>query len=143
MKSLGLQNPIIEIDTERNNDISAEGWIEILTQRIEWTKANLHPDAKILVNFRDFPDAMRKGFQTVLRVTALLGSLGDDLRPFGLMYEEPTGNYLPDEIGLWTKSKYKVTTFKTVNHFEQAFAKKAFSLESVNSKNCALENRAF
>ena len=107
MKSLGLLNPIIEIDTERNNDIKLQDWIEILTRRIKWTKANLDPDAKVLVNFRDFPDAMRKGATTVLKITAYLGSLDEDMRPFGIMFEEPTGNFLPGEVGNWTKGKEK------------------------------------
>ena len=108
MKSLGLINPIIEIDTERNNDIKLEDWIEILRKRINWTKDNLDQNAKILVNFRDFPDAMRKGPETVLRITAFLGSLDRDLQPFGLMFEEPTGNFLPDEVGNWTKGNIEL-----------------------------------
>ena len=104
MKLLGLQNPIIEIDTQRNNDISAEDWCKLLKDRIEWTQKHLDAKAKVLVNFRDFPDAMRKGAKTVLRITAFLGSLDEHLRPFGLMFEEPTGNFLPDEVGNWTRS---------------------------------------
>ena len=106
MKLLGLQNPIIEIDTERNSEISVEDWYTMLKNRIEWTKKHLNSKAKILVNFRDFPDAMRKGAETVLRITAFLGSLDEEMRPFGLMFEEPTGNFLPDELGNWTRSKF-------------------------------------
>ena len=106
MKLLGLQNPIIEIDTQKNKDLSIKDWHQLLTDRIEWTKKHLNSEAKIFINFRDFPDAMRKGADTVFRITAFLASLSEDMRPFGLMFEEPTGNFLPEEVGTWTRCRF-------------------------------------
>ena len=40
--------------------------------------------------------------ERVLAVTQYLGSLPQELRPFGLLYEEPTGKSLPEQLGIWT-----------------------------------------
>ena len=37
----------------------------------------------------------------VLKITLFLGLLPPELRPFGLMFEEPRATYLPEEIGKW------------------------------------------
>ena len=127
MKLLGLQNPIVEIDTQKNKDLSIKDWHQLLTDRIEWTKKHLNSEAKIFINFRDFPDAMRKGADTVFRITAFLASLSEDMRPFGLMFEEPTGNFLTEEVGTWTRCRFStyrlyivgwVEKWRTENHSE-------------------------
>ena len=40
--------------------------------------------------------------ERVFAVVSFLGSLPPEKRPFGIMYEEPTGKYLPEEVGAWT-----------------------------------------
>lgn len=40
----------------------------------------------------------------VLEVVKFLAKLPIDIRPVGLLYEEPLGEYFPDEIGCWTKT---------------------------------------
>ena len=102
MKILGLINPIIEIDTLRYADtMTIDDWMTLLKDRIHWIKANLSPDAKILINFRDFSDAMFTDITPNMQLVYFLGSMPKDIRPWGLMFEEPTGNYLPEEIGKW------------------------------------------
>ena len=39
---------------------------------------------------------------------SLQSSLKTFVKHLGVMYEEPTGNYLPEEMGQWTKSMRKV-----------------------------------
>ena len=102
MKILGLINPIIEIDTLRHAEhFTVDGWMTVLKDRIQWIKTNLSPDAKILINFRDFSDAMFTDITPNMQLVHFLGTMPEESRPWGLMFEEPTGNYLPEEIGKW------------------------------------------
>ena len=118
MKTLGLINPIIEIDTlVHAGSMTVENWMTLLKDRINWIKQNLSPDAKIMVNFRDFSDSMFKDITPNLQITFFLGSLPEEIRPWGILFEEPTGNYLPEELGKWCGGMYvcfgsKSTFFK-------------------------------
>jgi len=108
MKSLGLINPIIEIDTLRfRTQMNIDQWCKLLKKRIEWVKEHLTKDGhdpKIFVNYRDFSDAMYHNVEPYLKLTTFLGSLPENLRPFGLMFEEPRGTYMPIEVGKWCKA---------------------------------------
>ena len=73
--------------------------VQLLEKRIQWIQEHLSPKAKVLINFRDFSDAMFSDMNPVLKIAYSLGSMSNDSKPFGIMFEEPTGNYLPEEIG--------------------------------------------
>ena len=109
MKTVGLINPIIEIDLaidSINWDVfTVEDMCQLLLERIKWSRRMLSPDAKIMVNLRDFPDAMVYQMERLFTVVDFLGSLSSAERPFGIMYEEPTGKFLPEEVGAWTAGK--------------------------------------
>lgn len=114
MKALGLVNPIIEIDLAINSinwDIfTVQKMCQLLKEKMEWSRRWLSPDAKILFNLRDFPDAMVSQMERLFTVVDFLGSLPAAERPFGIIYEEPTGKCLPEEVGAWTAGKltYKI-----------------------------------
>ena len=109
MKTLGLINPIIEIDTlVHAENMTVENWMTLLKDRINWIKQNLSPDAKIMINFRDFSDSMFKDITNNLQITFFLGSLPEEIRPWGILFEEPTGNYLPEELGKWCGGMYVI-----------------------------------
>ena len=100
MKELGLKNPIIEIDlvnsrieNSDNNEVC-----QFLQTRFEWIKENLSLNSKKFVNFRDFPIAMRKYPSRLLNVVKFIGSLSESIRPIGLMYEDASGNLLPEDM---------------------------------------------
>ena len=109
MQEQGLINPIIEIDLA----IKSMNWEKfttkdmclLLTERFKWSRKYLSPDAKILVNLRDFPDAMVYEMERLLQVVNFMASLPATERPFGIIFEEPTGKYLPEEVGAWTAGK--------------------------------------
>lgn len=114
MKSLQLQNPIFEIDLA-DSRIDWEAFTmrrvkDTLLKRIEWTMENLASDAKIFINFRDFPFAMEKvaGAQRLLEITQFLALLPMKKRPFGLIFEDPTGKYFPLQMGAWTAAVRQV-----------------------------------
>ena len=113
MKKLKLRNPIIEIDladksVDWDNKFTVQNMCELLLQRIDWSLDNLSEEARIFVNLRDFPFAMIDVPERVLTVVHYLASLSIGKRPFGIIYEEPTGKYLPEEVGAWTASVRRV-----------------------------------
>ena len=109
MEALGLINPIIEIDLaieSINWDVfTVQDMCKLLSERIKWSRRMLSPDAKIMVNLRDFPDSMEHQKERLFTVVDFLGSFPAAERPFGLLFEEPTGNCLPEEVGAWTAGK--------------------------------------
>ena len=87
------------IDWEENFTI--DNMCELLLKRIEWTYDNLSTDAKIFVNFRDFPFVMQSMPERIFSVVQFLATLPVNKRPYGLIHEEPTGRFLPKEYAIW------------------------------------------
>ena len=113
MKTFKLKNPIFEIDLfDKNIDweknFTIENMCELLLKRINWTYENLSKDAKIFINFRDFPFVMKCAPERIFTVVQFLATLPAEKRPFGLIHEEPTGKFLPEEVGIWTSSVRRV-----------------------------------
>ena len=113
MISFGLKNPIFEIDLADSSidykKFTMEKLCDVLLQRMDWTLKNLSQESKIYVNFRDFPAAMEEAPGRVFSVLSFLAKQPQDIRKhIGIMYEDPTGNYLPEEMGQWTKSMRRV-----------------------------------
>lgn len=112
MQAQGLINPIIEIDLAIESidweKFTTEDMCQLLTERFKWSRKYLSPDAKILVNLRDFPDAMVKEMERLFTVVDYLASMPTAERPFGIMFEEPTGKFLPEEVGAWTAGVRKI-----------------------------------
>ena len=88
--------------------MQTDDWCKILKKRIVWikNKNNLGSEAKIFVNFRDFCDAMFDNVEPILKLVAYLSSLDLNLRPFGLLFEEARGTYMPEEVGRWCGGMY-------------------------------------
>ena len=113
MTAFGLKNPIFELDLADSSvdytKFTMEKLCEVLLERMDWTLNNLSQQAKIFVNFRDFPATMEEAPERVFSVLSFLAKQPEDIRKhLGVMYEEPTGRYLPEEMGQWTKSMRKV-----------------------------------
>ena len=114
MKTLQLQNPIFEIDLADSRidweKFTVERVKNLLQERIKWVKENLAVDGKVLINYRDFSIAMLDPTTThrILSVTEFLARLPADMRPFGLIFEEPTGKNFPAQLGAWTAAVRKV-----------------------------------
>lgn len=108
MQTFGLKNPIIEIDL---NDKSVD-WsrftvgdmCKLLFSRMNWSRQFLCSNSKIFINLRDFPLVMEDAPERALEVVSWLAALPPNQRPHGIFFEEPTGKYLPDEVGAWTAS---------------------------------------
>ena len=109
MDNFNLKNPIFEIDLADSNvdynKFTMKDYCEILMRRIQWTFDNLSKDARIFVNLRDFPITMMTAPERVFSLVSFMGSRPPEIRDhLGIIYEEPTGKYLPEEIAAWTKS---------------------------------------
>ena len=109
MDEFNLKNPIFEIDLADSNvdynKFTMKDYCDVLMDRIQWTFDNLSKDAHIFLNFRDFPLVMRKAPERVFSLISFMGSQPAEIRDhLGIIYEEPTGKCLPDEMAAWTKS---------------------------------------
>ncbi len=107
MQRFGLSNPIFEIDLANravswNQKFTVEDLCGLLLKWFDWARQHLSSGARIMVNLRDFPLAMDSVPERVLTVVQFLACLPANLRPSGLIYEDPTGEYLPEEMGAWT-----------------------------------------
>lgn len=104
MKKYGLQNPIFEVDlAEPRGPNFCKEVCDRLEERIKYAHAELCSEAKVFVNLRDFPFAMSQNPDLVFGVVKFLAEL-KAMRPFGIMFEEPTGRFLPETMGGWTKA---------------------------------------
>ena len=109
MDQFKLKNPIFEVDLADSNvdysKFTMKDYCDILMERIQWTFDNLSQDARIFVNLRDFPIAMMTAPQRIFSLVSFMGSQPPEIRDhLGIIYEEPTGKYLPHEVAAWTKS---------------------------------------
>ena len=105
----GLYNTFFEADfaddaCEWEVKFTTDDMCQLLKERIDWVFDNMSPNAKILLNFRDFPIAMTKAPERVLNVVKFLSQLPPDRRLFALCFEDPLGEYLPEELEAWTGS---------------------------------------
>ena len=111
----GIPNTIFEMDLA-NDDVkwetkfTSDDMCEMIYNWIKWTYKNISENARILFNFRDFPAAMTKAPKRLLYVLRFLSRLPPKERPFGVLFEEPTGESLPEELEAWTASMRRTMT---------------------------------
>eukprot|EP00045_Choanoeca_perplexa_P005538 m.46766 g.46766 ORF g.46766 m.46766 type:complete len:654 (+) comp13174_c0_seq1:70-2031(+) len=107
MKALGIYNPILEID------IVSEHSLKAMVQRVDfllnWIEDNLKPPTgqrnTVFVNLRDFHKASMLRQKDMVKLVIHLARRNPKkmLRPAGLLYEDPSGEFMPSEMGAWTK----------------------------------------
>ncbi len=107
MRENQLKNPIIELDLAQSSDPGyAQMICTLLERRFDFIRKELSPSAKIFINLRDMPFAMARYPCRVFEMVKFLAKMSE--KPFGLMYEEPTGAFLIEELSGWTKSLRKL-----------------------------------
>ena len=102
-----IKNVVLECDlSDKSLDwdgaFSIEEWIRGVGIRCRWMKDNLGPESLSFVNIRDFPKAVIPYPDRVVAAVAGLAKLPREIRPMGLLFEEPFGEYLPSEVGGWS-----------------------------------------
>uniref|UniRef100_A0A1X7TDN2 EF-hand domain-containing protein n=1 Tax=Amphimedon queenslandica TaxID=400682 RepID=A0A1X7TDN2_AMPQE len=107
-KRFGLLNNFFEFDLADSNcewgtKFTVDDMCQLLKLRIDQVR-EFAPNGKILLNFRDFPIAMTKYPDRVLYIVRYLSRLPEGSRMFALCFEDPLGEYLPEELEAWTAS---------------------------------------
>ena len=108
-KRFGLRNVIFECDlVDKNVDWGTQfkrrDMCQLIHKWIVWVKDNIHKDGRVLLNLRDLPQAMSQKPKRVLKVVRYLSQLPDHQKIFALIFEESTGEFLPEELEAWTSS---------------------------------------
>ena len=108
----GLLNTFFEFDLADSNcewgtKFTVDDMCKLLKLRIDQVR-KFAPTGKILLNFRDFPIAMKKFPERVLYIVRYLSRLPQGSRMFALCFEDPLGEYLPEELEAWTGSMRRV-----------------------------------
>ena len=103
MIQYGVPNPIFEIDLANftcQEDVREMR--QLLKRRFKDTRKRFS-DAKILVNLRDLAVSMIKHPNYVFNIVKYLSNKKPHKRIFGIVFEEPMGKFLPEQLGAWTK----------------------------------------
>ena len=108
-KKYGLANTVFEADlaskdTKWGVKFTVNDFCALMLKWIKWVQKNISQDAHILLNLRDFSVAMTEVPERVLEVVTFLARLPEEYRMFGLCFEDPFGEYLPEELEAWTAS---------------------------------------
>ena len=108
-KKYGLANTFFEADLASKDckwgvKFTVNDFCMLILKWIKWVKENISKDARILLNLRDFPVAMTNVPERVLEVVTFLARLPEEHRMFALCFEDPFGEYLPEELEAWTAS---------------------------------------
>ena len=112
-KKYGLRNVFFECDLVDKNikwgeKFKRRDMCAMIRKWIEWVRDNIHKDGRILLNLRDLPLAMTSKPKRVLKVVKYLSELPDHLKMFALCFEDPMGEYLPEELEACTASLRRV-----------------------------------
>jgi len=113
MKAYKIPHAIIEIDLDDGTGIdfdtfTVQKYVAGLVYLLTWARDNLpnvagQTGSNNLINLRDFPLAMVHCPDRVVEMVSALAKLPSDIRPMGMIYEEPMGEYFPEEMGDWSK----------------------------------------
>ena len=112
MKEAKLWNIIFEVDlgdsTYDFDKFSMDDMCALVKKWITWCHDELYEKSKVFVSFRDLPDVMPENADRCFKMTKFLATPPERIRPFGIMFEEPRGQSLPEECGTWAKYIRKV-----------------------------------
>ena len=111
----GIKNTIFEVDLENESlewdkKYKLEDLQELIRKRIDYVFERI-PDAKVLVNLRDFPIAMENHPKRMLKFVQFLSSLPKSRKLFAIIFEDSTGEYLPEQLEAWTTSLRRVMDY--------------------------------
>ena len=112
-KKYGLGNVFFEVDLadkhcEWEVKFTTDDMCKLLRKRIKWVKEKIRRNGRNLLNLRDLPLAMTVAPERVLTIVKFLSKLPANLKLFALCFEDPMGEYLPEELGAWTASLRRV-----------------------------------
>lgn len=104
-KEYGVKNVVLELDLIYRgldyNVNNAQKLCTVLSKRFEWIRQNLSPSSLILVNIRDFSEAMVSHPARVFYLVNHLASLPENERIFGIAFEDE-GRHYSEQLAVWT-----------------------------------------
>ncbi|XP_064641872.1 uncharacterized protein LOC135496469 [Lineus longissimus] len=107
LKAVGMYNVIFEVDlgdaTYDFGKFTMADMCALVLKWIKWSHDNLGKNTKVMLNIRDPPDVMPYHPERVFELVEFLAKLPKNIRPFGILFEEPRGKSLPEEAGMWVK----------------------------------------
>ena len=114
-RKYGLLNTFFEMDlanedVEWDSKFTCDDMCQLIYKWMKWTYKNITENARILFNFRDLPLAMTIAPERLLYVVRFLSRLPLKERPFALCFEDPMGEYLPEELEAWTAAMRRTMT---------------------------------
>ena len=108
-KFFGLRHTVFEMDFANNDDVTwGETWsvddmCNLLDRRIRWVKDNICKEGRNFLNIRDFPFIMAEDVRRMLDIIKYLAEMPLEYRLFGIIYEDPVGECLPEQLAAWTR----------------------------------------
>ena len=113
-KKYGLYNTFFEVDLANSDcawdtKFTTEDMCKLILKWMNWIydwaeKCNINKKPRILINFRDLVTVMSKAPERLLNIVKFLAKLPPEKRMFALAFEDPMGEYLPEELEAWTAS---------------------------------------
>ena len=108
-KKYGLYNVVFEVDLANSDcawdtKFTVDDMCQLILKWMRWVYDNINEKARLMLNFRDFPIAMAQTPERLLKIVNFLAKLPPDTRMFGLAFEDPMGEFLPEELESWTAS---------------------------------------
>lgn len=112
-KEFGIYNVIFEVDLASTDckwgvDFTVRDMCELIAKRMKWVRMNIRKGGRIVVNLRDLAQCMLTAPERLLTVVKFLAEMPEEERIFAIVYEEPTGDALPEELEAWTAAVRKV-----------------------------------
>ena len=90
-----------------NTEWTIEDECSLLENRIKWVTDEINKPlgkpGRHFLNIRDFPTVMSKHPDRMLNIIKYLAQMPDEYRLFGICYEDPLGESLPQQLSKWTK----------------------------------------
>ena len=112
-RQYGIYNTILEVDLANpdckwDTEFTLDDMFQLIEKWMNWVYDNINEKARIFVNLRDIPLAMNVAPQRLLKVVEFLSSMPPSKRIKTIVFEDPLGESLPEEMEAWTASVRKV-----------------------------------
>lgn len=141
-KKYGLYNVVFELDLADPNVAWGPKWTvqdmcELIQQRMFWVYDNMNPNARLILNLRDMLTAIEATPERVLKIVKFLAEMPKDKRLFALVFEDPGGEVVPDEMAAYTRAVRGVMDGcgwkdgKLLNHIHEKW-----ELQTANTLEC-------
>jgi len=108
----GLYNTFFELDLCDQNwgwgeKFTIQDFCKLVEKRMNWVYDNIHRNARILVNLRDLAETIYVHPERVFEFVAFLAKMPKEKRMYCLAFEDPLGEFLPEDVASWSSALRK------------------------------------